>query len=124
MTPDVTNWCHDPGMPPTPELEIVPLTSERFADLADLFATGDPRWCWYHRHVSNAGEGATKWAQSATSGSGKPQLIAHRQTHRGPGSPRSLRRDSETDGDRGRPVCSGSGTRRGRPPVARRRESA
>ena len=46
MTPDVTNWCHDPGMPPTPELEIVPLTGERFADLADLFATGDPRWCW------------------------------------------------------------------------------
>ena len=46
MTPDVTNWCHDPGMPPTPDLEIVPLTGERFADLADLFATGDPRWCW------------------------------------------------------------------------------
>ena len=33
MTPDVTNWCHDPGMPPAPDLEIVPLTGERFADL-------------------------------------------------------------------------------------------
>ena len=28
------------------DLGIVPLTSERFPDLADLFATGDPRWCW------------------------------------------------------------------------------
>ena len=28
------------------DLEIVPLTGERFADMADLFATGDPRWCW------------------------------------------------------------------------------
>ena len=46
MTPDVTNWCHAPGMPPTTDLEIVPLTEERFADLAELFATGDPRWCW------------------------------------------------------------------------------
>ena len=27
-------------------LEIVPLTGERFTDLADLFASGDPRWCW------------------------------------------------------------------------------
>jgi GNAT superfamily N-acetyltransferase len=33
-------------MPPAPDLEIVPLTGERFADLGDLFATGDPRWCW------------------------------------------------------------------------------
>jgi GNAT superfamily N-acetyltransferase len=29
-----------------PDLVIRPLTSERFADLAELFATGDPRWCW------------------------------------------------------------------------------
>ena len=28
------------------DLEIVPLTGKRFADLAELFATGDPRWCW------------------------------------------------------------------------------
>jgi GNAT superfamily N-acetyltransferase len=46
MTPDVINWCHDPGMPPTSDLEIVPLTGARIADLAELFATGDPRWCW------------------------------------------------------------------------------
>ena len=30
-----------------PDLEIVPLTTERFADLAVLFEEGgDPRWCW------------------------------------------------------------------------------
>jgi GNAT superfamily N-acetyltransferase len=29
-----------------PDLVIRPLTSELFADLAELFATGDPRWCW------------------------------------------------------------------------------
>jgi len=33
-------------MPTATDLEIVPLTSERFAELAELFATGDPRWCW------------------------------------------------------------------------------
>ena len=29
-----------------PGVEVVPLTLERFDDLAELFATGDPRWCW------------------------------------------------------------------------------
>ena len=33
-------------MPPDSELEIFPLTSARFADLAQLFASGDPKWCW------------------------------------------------------------------------------
>ena len=33
-------------MPPAADLEIVPLTSERFADLGQLFASGDPHWCW------------------------------------------------------------------------------
>jgi GNAT superfamily N-acetyltransferase len=33
-------------MPPDHGLEILPLTSERFPDLAQLFASGDPRWCW------------------------------------------------------------------------------
>ena len=33
-------------MPTATDLEIVPLTGEHFADLAELFATGDPRWCW------------------------------------------------------------------------------
>lgn len=28
------------------DLEILPLTGDRFADLDGLFATGDPRWCW------------------------------------------------------------------------------
>lgn len=29
------------------ELEIQPLTTERFADLAELFNEGgDPKWCW------------------------------------------------------------------------------
>ena len=35
-----------PRMPTATDLEIVPLTWDRFADLDGLFATGDPRWCW------------------------------------------------------------------------------
>jgi GNAT superfamily N-acetyltransferase len=32
---------------PRAELEILPLTSERFADIATLFGEGgDPKWCW------------------------------------------------------------------------------
>ena len=30
----------------TAALEISPLNSEHIPDLAQLFATGDPRWCW------------------------------------------------------------------------------
>ena len=31
----------------TSDLDVQPLTTERFADLADLFNEGgDPRWCW------------------------------------------------------------------------------
>ena len=33
-------------MPHDAGLEILPLTSERFTDLGQLFASGDPRWCW------------------------------------------------------------------------------
>lgn len=34
-------------MATAPTLDIVPLTRERFADLAKLFEEGgDPRWCW------------------------------------------------------------------------------
>ena len=33
-------------MPHDAGLEILPLASDRFADLGELFATGDPRWCW------------------------------------------------------------------------------
>lgn len=35
-----------PRMPSATNLEILPLTGDRFADLDGLFATGDPRWCW------------------------------------------------------------------------------
>ena len=28
------------------DLRIVPLTKDRFDDLAELFTSGDPRWCW------------------------------------------------------------------------------
>lgn len=35
-----------PRMPPATDLQILPLTGDRFADLDGLFATGDPRWCW------------------------------------------------------------------------------
>lgn len=34
-------------MPPSAPLAILPLTADRFADLARLFEEGgDPRWCW------------------------------------------------------------------------------
>jgi len=33
-------------MAPDNGLEVLPLTSERFGDLRQLFASGDPRWCW------------------------------------------------------------------------------
>lgn len=35
-----------PRMPPDNGLEILPLINERFPDLGQLFASGDPRWCW------------------------------------------------------------------------------
>jgi GNAT superfamily N-acetyltransferase len=35
-----------PRMPPATDLAVLPLTPDRFADLGELFATGDPRWCW------------------------------------------------------------------------------
>jgi GNAT superfamily N-acetyltransferase len=34
-------------MPNTPELRVVPLTADRFADVSALFGEGgDPKWCW------------------------------------------------------------------------------
>ena len=37
-------------------LAIVPLTPERFADVAMLFEQGgDPKWCWYKRQVGTIG---------------------------------------------------------------------
>jgi GNAT superfamily N-acetyltransferase len=91
MTPDVTIWCHDPGMPTTPDLEIVPLTGERFADLAELFASGDPRWCWCMyfrvrgRTWSNSSPGANRaeLRKLATNGEREasiaPGLVAYRE---------------------------------------------
>ena len=35
-------------MEPMGDLRILPLTAERFADVATLFEQGgDPKWCWY-----------------------------------------------------------------------------
>ena len=52
-----------PRMPSRTDLEIVPLTGARFTDLDDLFATGDPRWCWcmYFRARGRS------WANSSAS---------------------------------------------------------
>jgi len=47
MTPRGSIAFHDGRMTEPVDLEIVPLTGERFADLGTLFeAGGDPRWCW------------------------------------------------------------------------------
>ena len=54
MRPDVANHVkvlscvrYDPSMTTGGGLEIVPLTSSRFGDLAALFEEGgDPKWCW------------------------------------------------------------------------------
>lgn len=68
------------------DLTIVPLTDKRFADLAELFATGDPRWCWcmYFRARGQS------WAKASaddnratlkrlTAGDGEgPGLVAYR----------------------------------------------
>ena len=91
MTPDVTNWCHDPGMPTTPDLGIVPLTGERFGDMAELFASGDPRWCWCMyfrvrgRTWSNSSPGANRAELRKLAKEGErndsiaPGLIAYRE---------------------------------------------
>jgi ribosomal protein S18 acetylase RimI-like enzyme len=46
MTPSGAIPFHHCGVSPPDELRIVPLTPDRFDDLGELFATGDPRWCW------------------------------------------------------------------------------
>jgi GNAT superfamily N-acetyltransferase len=68
------------------ELAIVPLTRDRFADLAELFATGDPRWCWctYFRKRGQTWANASPSDNRATlerlaAGDGEtPGLIAYR----------------------------------------------
>jgi GNAT superfamily N-acetyltransferase len=47
MTPPGSIAFHDGRMTEPDALDIVPLTGDRFADLAGLFEQGgDPRWCW------------------------------------------------------------------------------
>lgn len=79
-----------PRMPPATDLEILPLTRDRFADLEDLFATGDPRWCWcmYFRArgrswanssaASNRADLANLTTNADESGGVAPGLVAYR----------------------------------------------
>ena len=79
-----------PRMPPATDLEIQPLTGDRFADLDALFATGDPRWCWcmYFRArgrswanssaASNRGDLEGLTAGADESGGVAPGLVAYR----------------------------------------------
>jgi GNAT superfamily N-acetyltransferase len=73
-----------------PALEIVPMTGERFADVAEVFATGDPRWCWcmYFRArgrswanssaASNRADLEGLTARADQSGGVAPGLVAYR----------------------------------------------
>ena len=79
-----------PRMPPATDLEILPLTGDRFADLDGLFATGDPRWCWcmYFRArgrswanssaASNRGDLESLTAKADETGGVAPGLVAYR----------------------------------------------
>jgi GNAT superfamily N-acetyltransferase len=46
MTPSGTIPFHHCDVSPPAALRIVPLAPDHFDDLGELFATGDPRWCW------------------------------------------------------------------------------
>ena len=77
-------------MPTARDLEILPLTADRFADLDGLFATGDPRWCWcmYFRArgrswanssaASNRADLEGLTSKSDDSGGVAPGLVAYR----------------------------------------------
>ena len=77
-------------MPTARDLEILPLTADRFADLDGLFATGDPRWCWcmYFRArgrswanssaASNRADLEGLTSKSDDSGGVAPGLVANR----------------------------------------------
>jgi GNAT superfamily N-acetyltransferase len=77
-------------MSPSTDLKILPLIGERFADLAQLFATGDPRWCWcmYFRvrgqtwtnstDANNRAELEGLTAAADASGGVAPGLVAYR----------------------------------------------
>ena len=77
-------------MPTARDLEIPPLTADRFADLDGLFATGDPRrcWCMYFRArgrswanssaASNRADLEGLTSKSDDSGGVAPGLVAYR----------------------------------------------
>jgi GNAT superfamily N-acetyltransferase len=79
-----------PRMPSTTDLEILPLTGDRFADLDELFATGDPRWCWcmyfrvrgrtWSNSSSEANRAGLRKLAEAGEGDGSiaPGLVAYR----------------------------------------------
>ena len=79
-----------PGMPSATDLEILPMTGDRFADLDELFATGDPRWCWcmYFRARGRSWANSSAASNRAdlegltfaadTSGGVAPGLVAYR----------------------------------------------
>ena len=76
--------------------------------------TGAPPLARQRRSAIAVFAGANGWPKLSSSyrdgDPSKRQLGARRQPHRGPGSARSLRRDSETDGDRGRLCLLKGGT--------------
>jgi GNAT superfamily N-acetyltransferase len=75
---------------PRAELEILPLTSERFADIATLFGEGgDPKWCWcsffrvrnvdFRTATSEANRTVLERAVEVTTAEGRaPGLVAYR----------------------------------------------
>ena len=79
-----------PRMPSATDLEILPLTRDRFADLDGLFATGDPRWCrcmyfrargrsWANSSAaSNRDELEDLTTKADQSGGAAPGLVAYR----------------------------------------------
>jgi GNAT superfamily N-acetyltransferase len=79
-----------PRMPPDNGLEILPLSGERFPDLGQLFASGDPHWCWCQyfrargRSWANASAESNKadlerlTSQADETGGVAPGLVAYR----------------------------------------------
>jgi GNAT superfamily N-acetyltransferase len=91
MTPRGNIAFHDDHVTPSGSLDIVPLTGDRFADLATLFESGgDPRWCWCMyvrvrgRTWSNSSaatnrEDLRQLTETADAGEGEaPGLVAYR----------------------------------------------
>ncbi len=87
MTPSGTFPFHH-GRVTAENLTIVPLTEDRFDDLRELFATGDPRWCWcmYFRARGQSWANASSRDNRASlrrlaAGDGEaPGLVAYQDT--------------------------------------------